>query len=789
MPYLVKGNALQVFSAFGHPELAALTDASDIRDRDFLQTPFLGTALSAKMHQGLWRHKLSGQYYAQGNMSANILKCLFGEEPLKGKDEKPEAYKQQFVCKNFAFIDNHLAACGLIVMHRRDKPGQWAVGLIRKTQYDPKHREITLLSSFDLTSKINCQPNPEIKLKVDKVSLTNNQLMNDLGSAFPGKLLKQVFPEPKGMINKHFERIDLLTRFLSITPEGGVSIDDPVDFSKLDLERLFADNKALDLIIKYNIHRDLHLPFAQLVDCLSENSGLCKALEGVKLTDNEQVNKNLLQMTLVYYEEAKAKKEQEERERKNKDKAKDDKEKEIILPHQELLANHEFIRLFGGFMWDRIQIKLIPVLYKRNCAPNLMRLVLSEEPYFNAVSRLAEMNYLQDVPTLFQDKEKLEQLKYIHSLHDEDAKRLCLVFWVKGNLSLEGYEKIVQEAKKYPLMATTLVDLDRKNVIRDKIIGLENLAFQPRKHLEKSIKHHFFAEPGENYYTQKLDEFSKDELEAASQSLNALRSAGITEREKYRLVIDAMSPGKAKALRIFLPQIANAKELINDVNRRKELIDVLYAGVTGGVAHQGQVVTQIAGEISRARANNLCERFICVSHLQELAFDDAEIVWAAQEGNIKAKYFRQVIMRVEEQCKIISTRLNGSGANNNVRDDWRDSESDYRKKLYKIAFTAFTKSTGTAGANFEEAKQQIMDVEKDILALIDPPINSPLHKALIVLANIVITALSIGILNYVKYNKTGNPLFFNQTKSGEELRALSKDTLTILDQGVIPPKL
>jgi hypothetical protein len=755
----VKGNAQQVFSAFECPELIKLTEASDIYIEDFLKTPFFGTSALARIHYNAWQHKNASRYYIKGNASAGILKCLLGASPLKVKNESPEHYKQQVVCKNFAYIDSNPTPCALFVMYRRDNPEQWTIGLIKKTQAEPKYREILLLSCFDLTHKINRESHPEIKIRTDKEPLASNPLLNELYASIPPELLKHIFPKKKGLINKNLDRIDLILRYLNDTHHS-IYLNDPVDFSKLNTDRLYSDNQALDLLLRYNVHQDLHLSFSMLLDCLSENSELRTAIEHIKFTNNEQINKNLLQMTLVFYEENKT---------------------DTLEKHQKLLTDYEFIRVFGGFMWDRVQIKLISVLYKKNYDHGLMKLILSEEAYFNAVSLLANMNYLQDVPILFKDEEKLRQLKYIYSLTDENTKQLCWIFWIKSNLSLENYKKIVQEAEKYPLMASTLIILDQKQIVDDGIIGLQKLAFEPRNHLKKSIKYQFFSQPGENFYTESLNELNEDELEAASKALSVLRSAEITDREHYRLVLDGIEQNKAKVLRIFLPQIANIPNAFYELEKIKELINVLYAGIIGGVAHQGEIIEQIPKETHRAAARNLCGRFICVTHLQELKFDDLTIEWTAQENNSKARYFRQIILRIEEQFKIISIHLNESGVNHEMHNEWRDSESKYRKRLYQITYSAFTNSKGTSKSSFEEIKQQIKTVEKEILTILDPPIHSPLHKAIIVLTNILISVFTLGIWNYIQYRQTGKPWFLTQTKSGEQIsKLLGKDTLALL---------
>lgn len=739
MPYLVTGTAPQIFSAFGHPGFLDQTNAQIHRDEDILRTPFIGTPLQAKQHCASWRQRFAARHYMSGNMSASILQGILGDEPFKKENENIEKYKQQYACQHFAYMNDHGVPCGLMVMSRRDDPSQWMIGLIKNPHRDPKHRDVVLLSSVDVSNKIV----PEAQIKVQPVSFANNHLLQQVDSVIVLELLNQAFKDESGLINKHFfARLGLITRTFKTTED--VLLRDPINFPALNVAGLFADNHALDLMINYGIHHDLS--FAMLADCLSADSGLGRELERVPLMDGEWlVNKNLLQMTLAFYEA------------------------KTLANNRELLEDRQFIRTLSGFMWDRAQIKLISSFHQQPYTLVFMKLVLSDEAYYSAANRLVDMGLLQHAPLHFENAEKLAQLHYIHSVADEDVKRLCLVFWVKGELSLEEYRELVAATEKYPLMAATLIDLDRNNFVMDGIIGLQRLALTPRKHLQRSIKHHFFSEPSEQYSAHGLDDLNDNELEAAAKALYVLKSSGVTEHAAYRSIIDS-NQHKAMALRLFLPQIAT----INDIDKRKVLIDALYAGVNSSIAHQGQVIQQIMDKTYLSAANNLCERFICVTHLQALGFNNEEIVWVAQEQSEKAKCFRQVILRVEAQCKIISERLSGSASYRTMQEVWRKEESTYRKNLYKIAY-AFMNANGQT--TLADATRQIKKVEQDILNIVDPPFKSDIYQALIVITNILITMLTLGVANYIKLQSTGNPLFFTQTHSGEEIRALSKEII------------
>lgn len=746
MPYLVCGNMEQLFFAFDYPGIVAHSDAQDVSDKDIPRTSFIGSEADAKQHLKLWQQKLARNYYAQGNMTAGVLQLLFGPEPFKKSTETFEECKMQYVCRDFAYIDDQQQACGFMVMYRRDDPSQWVIGCLKKGQDIPKNRKVMLLSSFDPGSAIK-KPVPGVTIKA--VSLVENPLMEQLGAAIPREVLKKVL-NTNGEITKHFERIKFLTRFFSATAQE-VVLRDPINFSKLNLEKLFGENPTLDLIEQYG----LDLSFAMLQDCLVDGSGLSHELTSIKLTDNQKLNKNLLRMTLTFYED------------------------KTLEENRDLLNDLEFIRLFGALMWDKRQIKLIPFLRSKNYDTKLMQFILSDEIYYGAVSRLVEMGLTQDVLALLEDLDKREELKFIHELADEDCKRLCLVFWVKDALTIERYNELVAATERYPLMASTLVDLDKKGVVIGGVEGLRQMALAPKEHLQKSIVHHFFSADNEHFYVKSLDKLSLDELDAASKALNVLKNSGSDERKQYRLIVG--HDKQAKSLRIFLPQIAAIK------NRaaRQELINILFKGINLGIAIQGQAVLQLGDKEIVPLAKDLCDRFICVTQLQDLDFADEVATWVAQEHNKKARCFRQIVLQVEERCKQISTRLSSTVHYRDMHVMWQQEEANYRKNLYTIAYATLMNPNGSKGAELNKAIERINAIEKDILRVLDPPVESDIYKALIVITNILITALTLGLANYIKFKTTGNPWFFTQTKLGEEVRAGNKkiiDTIKSEDE-------
>ncbi|KTD11866.1 hypothetical protein Lgra_1324 [Legionella gratiana] len=754
MPYLVTGNAQQIFHAFGQNWAVAegKDDIGTIR-LDFPRTHFLGTPEEAIKHFNIWNTKALGQYYLQGNMSAGNLHYLLGSNPLMKENEDPESYNSNFIRQHFAYMSDKGEPCGLMVMYRKDNPKQWIMGLVKKGHAAPKDRELIFLSSFDLTPFISVsdqkEPTPSSapfsKVTVSSVDFLDNPLTQRIDADLPKGLLKDAINAETGELNLRFQRVELMTRKLQVEQETA-TLSDPVPFSELNLSALFADNRALDLIIQYNFANLFPLSSTLLRDLLSESSPLRKEIESIKLTEDENRNKNLLKIVLVFYKYG------------------------LLEKNRHLLNDPVLMQKFGSLMGSEAQIKLIPFLKQKKYSDELIHLILSEPAYFKAINMLVDLEpaLTENVPQFFKkDAKKLEDLKFIHSLSNDDTKRLCLLFWVKENLSEDGYQQIITATNRYPLLASTLVALDQTKT--KTIHQLQALAVNPEQHLRKSILYHFREELNTFHgISANLHKLSLQDLEAASESLILLKKLKITDPKCYRLVVDKGSKGHA--LRLLLPQLATIK----NEEHQKLLIEILFVGAKFNIESQDKRVRAIKDqEPLKELAITLHECFKCVMQLQDFMFDREVVEFAAQKDSEEARRFRHIILCILEQCKVVDGRLSGSKSHREMFLKWDQEEKNYRKALYQIAYDGLTKSNVNIRAQLQEA-------ENKILAIVDPEIESDIYKALIVFANIIITVLSFCFANVIKYKATGNCWFFNQTRSGEELRALDREIVDVI---------
>jgi hypothetical protein len=732
MLYLVKGNAQQIFSAFGRSDLIEPSDATRTRDVDIPRSEFMGTEEEANLYYNAWCPPDVAQNYTQGNMTAGILQCLFGSTPLKKDEDTDEQYMSNYARLHFAYVDDNNQPCGLMLIYRRDDPTQWVLGFSRNAHLVLQKREIMLLSSVDLKSKMKS----ESKLYVPSLPFMNNPLMENLRSQTVSSFLQHALSETQG-VNLNVERLHFVTRHLHVH-EDQVTLNEPIDFSSIDFSLLFADNPLLDLLMEYRLYESAFLSSAMLANCLSEPSELANEINKIPFGNNFQLNRNLLRMTIAYYEN------------------------ETLNDYRDLLADTDFIIKYGANMWNKEQVHVLAFMYRKQYHDKDIRFILAEPVYFKTVNRLAQMGLTQDVLSLLQKPEKLNELEFINNIINEDIKRLCLIFWVKGSLTLDGYRAIIREAKKYPLMAATLIHLDQQNTVVNWIGGLETKAMTPKEHLCESIEYYFGV-----CNADKLNKWSEADLHAASIALTTLSRTGIKAIEYYHWVMELSAEGKA--LRLFLSQISNIKEIAS----RQAMIEVLYRGLYR-VTEFENAVAEIKDPQQKILGNEFSKRFVCVRLMQELAFSDEKVTWAAQEGNRKAERYRDIIMHVENQCKLIVKRLESSNSYLPIKNAWGKAEENYRKELYRIAYDVLESRPDQVKAKLEQAKNEIKTLEENLLKIVNPSIDSGLYKLMVVIANVVISALTLFAANCYNLYKNGDFWFFTKSASGTDLCQVNK---------------
>jgi len=335
-------------------------------------------------------------------------------------------------------------------------------------------------------------------------------------------------------------------------------------------------------------------------------------------------------------------------------------------------------------------------------------------------------------------------------------RKICLVFWAKSDLTDLKLVNLAGSLAENPLLASTLLTLSQSNTISTE--NLYKLALDPKQHRPETLRHHFGSLIG---FENPLP-LEDGELDDLTSSLTLLSDLKITNQSYFQSAATTNESGHL--FRLLLPALAT----LNDRGEQLKLVHLLYKGIYEGEMRQGKIISEIKDPDFLALAIGLRDRFLCAHQMQALKMSKEIIAFTAEINDPKAIAFRHIIFRVENECKAVQERVAKKRNNKKMIKDWQEVDKKYRMELYKIAFDGLTNQT-------VDIATRLNTIEKEVLATIDPKINSIVCKSLIIIANIIITALTLGLANEVKRRATGNYWFFNQTTNGEKLRALDEE--------------
>jgi hypothetical protein len=712
-------------------KIDAASGASTL-EGDLTRSPIIATQLQARQHVEAWTHCQSTEYYMQGDMFAGNLSFLLGHEPqvFQKVDEPIEVYYPQLANESFAFVNEKQEFCGISFVYRRDDPSKWLIAFAKNTVSNPKEKQIILLSSVDLNQYI---VNPSKEAPVLRVDPLASSLQEQVQSKFVRALLEMALSNEQGTLNARIERITLLTRHLKLDGQADL-LEDPVNIDEISLKNLFADNSALDRMVRYNIH----VSAAMLMDCLSAIGGLRKELETLPLGPDRAANICLLTMTLFLYEQ------------------------KLLDTHREFLRQQLFSKVSKDHVWNGMQLSLVPFMLQNQYSADLFQLVLSAPKYYQAAIALQELGLSQYVLKYFTNAEKLGELDFFSNKEELGGRAmvLCMLFWVKMTLSKEQYQQIIAAAERCPRMVDALIALDKSG--EESITDLLTIALSPDLHLRHSIIHHFGKQIADDNLAL-LDDLTAEQLIVLHEAYALLQKKPKLGADLFNLALKE----KGSLLPMFLAYLNHVEQKYHS-----DLIDLLAVGIKKGDVSFGEALLKITDQRLRELAEDLLVRFNCAHQIQALGFDNALTSLAANPLGIESRRFRHIILRVESECKRIHTLARG----NELRE-WRSIEEEYRRSLYRIAFDALSTSSVDT--------QKLREKQNEVLSKIDPSTHSFIHNALVVLANLVVFALTAGIANIVRYTMTHKdarktPWFFNHTPSGEALCDLESDYVTLL---------
>lgn len=748
MPFFTTGTSDVLFTAADRKwVIEGRNKDESIITKDLPRVRFFGTDEQAADFVTRWQ-AINPSSYLQGDMSAgNLYLLLQSDTPFKKENEELEHWKSNYVNTHFAFVNQHGELCGLTLLGRKDDPETWFIGLVKNTQAAPNERRCVIYSSFSMESYLTNGGLSEEKGLTDFLSEIDSPLLENL-------LTGGVTDGPKA-ITTRFDRIALVLRYLNtkVTPArilDGLSLDDPI------MQALFAPNPVLDLLS--NTY-DRRLTTAELRACFNPENELFKVLHAMPLVIDSQVNKLRIEMTLFFY-------------------------KENLLSHANTtLQNKDLLktlrRLFVEDSENQYKAILLDLITK-NYQMDFLKQLLSNPAFFCALAELKAFGLTEeaDLNRFFEQASKREALDWIYQLPEAEIRMLCYLFCVKGNVSKDDLQAIADAARQEPYLVTLICDMEKtkKHTIDD----LKQTALQPLKRQIRIIKHQFKSDFEK--YAISDDALAKLNTISTESDLKLLRECfallqrtpNVKDAQKKYLRLLNVTP-ETLLLRQFLASLS----VINSDETRCTLIEAVYWGDTHGLVLQNKYIKSI--ELTNPdwiHAKGLQERFVCAKQVKALEMDIRLMQFIIKDSQ-EAATLRRIIAKVENECEKIQERIRASSADNRLQliKQWEEVSSTYRKNIYAIAYQALTAADKQ---HPQDVKARIHQAEKTLLEVVDPAIQSWLELSLIVIANLVIAALSFGLLQVYKHKKTGNYWFFTQTQSGEEIRALDNEVCQLV---------
>ncbi len=733
MPYLIHGTTQQLAKTFDKNWLVQETDRVEgerVIKNDLPRTWFLGSEEQATLHAQLWENTPDAAFYTQGDMSAQNLSFLLCDDFLFLTDnESIDDYLANQVIHSFAYITDAQQTAGFSLIYRRDDPSIWMFALAKNTHLNPHERQITLLTSFDLHPYIVDMDDAVLPLRVDKL---HNLLLEQIDNTFIEQMVEHSLSADNGSIDCKYDHIRHLLRVINPLHES--LLDDGISFNLITPKQIFSKNGCLDVIMNHQIV----LSFKMLLCCLDVDSGLHELLAAERLTGEKVKDKCLIETILYIYEQ------------------------NIYCTYYEKLTTEIFPAARAGIICNTVQIHLIPFLMKSNYPAELIQLIMSNPAYYEATSILADFNLTDEIKDFFALPNKKDELIFFATIKDNDLKKICLILWIKSTLTRLEYEEIINAGLRDHFLAPTLMALDRTGEYS--ITDIISIALNPMRAIRYSIITHYRA-----FFTEEndLNQLSTLELQRLRSSFTVLKEVKATSDRFEQAMLNT---AQGHLLRMFLPSFTK----MSAHAYRDQLIVLLYDGVKMNAlpGTLNQKINLITEEGLLQQACLLQERLTCAIQMQQLGFSD-QIIFFSTQDNATAHKFRTIILKVEAQCQLIHQRMLEVNAKKKQAQKWQNIEQEYRRELYTIAYTALN-NTGY------DARIDLIRAQKKALAFVDSQTEYWLYQALIVIANIFISVLTLTIANQIKYQQTNSVWFFTHSVSGEELNMLERDVSSLL---------
>lgn len=298
MPFLIKGDAKTIYTAFGQQDYLRKKKKKNVVgldiphidhqiELDIGRTNFFGSADEHAHHLKVWSDpsQNSPGYYTQGDMTSGNLFILFDQAtalPLLKKGESPELMKPHLRNICFAYVDENKVPSGLLLYYRKDEPNRWIIGLTKNTNLKPEKRQLFILTSFDPRTAAH------IPCDISKADAKDNDLIRALASPKLEKFFKATLTAQGGLNPS----ADLIVLFIQLVPWFTAN-DELLDAFNDRLTDILT-SKVLKLLLHYGLRP---LP-QQVLACLDPESELYRLISDLKPGVNEKENQYQLEILL-----------------------------------------------------------------------------------------------------------------------------------------------------------------------------------------------------------------------------------------------------------------------------------------------------------------------------------------------------------------------------------------------------------------------------------------------------------------------------------------------------------
>jgi hypothetical protein len=236
--YIFLGNYTQLFETFApeisEPFLAESDDFKNVIERDIARAFFLGNKKAHETYKDEWLNTID-KAYSQGNHDGGSIFVPLHQTFPPVKEIKDETILIKYADIRFGYVDAEGNLCGASILFDKDNPQHWLIGILRKGNKAPDERQITLITSADLSNL----KNNDVVATISPVD-AKKMLEVATGSKLVSHLLTKTLDD-QGQFNENIIAINQVIRYALPSSEPSLTL------VKLNLDSILTSERLLKL--------------------------------------------------------------------------------------------------------------------------------------------------------------------------------------------------------------------------------------------------------------------------------------------------------------------------------------------------------------------------------------------------------------------------------------------------------------------------------------------------------------------------------------------------------------